>query len=452
MAKKHIRNEVFKLGFDLFKPIIPERKWNNSFKALLNATNTHEPTRNMMNEIYSNFIDNDGNFVEQFQSTGFDARTFELYLFAYFSKSGFVFEESFNRPDFIVKKNGIRIAIEATTTNPTEGVIESEQDTLYTNEELSLKLNHELPIKFGSSLYSKLNKNYWQLDHCKEIPLVLAIEAFHDIDSLSYSSSSLIQYLFGEEDQLVVDKSGNAVIETRKIDSHIVGNKKIPSGFFKQPNAENISAVLFSNSGTTAKFKRMGFQDGMHSKFLKVLRRGLEFDYEPSSTSPKVFSYDLDDFNEETWGEGLVICLNPNAKFPLPKDIFPNAAQYHEFNGKTVADIFGFHPYSSTTTTVGSDYKCEPLPKEIRTLFKSELDQLLGNLQPPPFTREYEWYISIDESVIGLILFCEQDLNWSYVCLGNNGAGYEATSVKIDFLELDDVRAKLLEAMTAYLK
>lgn len=207
---------VLKLGQNLFNPIIPEKKWGSSFKKLLSATNTDEPTRNMMNEIYSSFIDNDGNFVEQFQSTGFDARTFELYLFAYFLESGFEFEESFDRPDYIVKKNGVRIAIEATTTNPTAGVTRNPDKDLLTDEELKQVINHELPIKFGSSLFSKLKKNYWELEHCKEMPLVVAIEAFHDSESLSYSSSSLIQYLYGEEERLVVDENGNEVIQKKK--------------------------------------------------------------------------------------------------------------------------------------------------------------------------------------------------------------------------------------------
>ncbi|WP_342538569.1 hypothetical protein MKY15_21745 [Sporosarcina sp. FSL K6-1540] len=440
------------MGQNLFNPIIPEKKWGSSFKKLLSATNTDEPTRNMMNEIYSSFIDNDGNFVEQFQSTGFDARTFELYLFAYFLESGFEFEESFDRPDYIVKKNGVRIAIEATTTNPTAGVTRNPDKDLLTDEELKQVINHELPIKFGSSLFSKLKKNYWELEHCKEMPLVVAIEAFHDSESLSYSSSSLIQYLYGEEERLVVDENGNEVIQKKKIDKHFVGDKKIPSGFFQQPNAENISAILFSNSGTTAKFKRMGYQNGLYSKFIKIIRNGFEYDYKPGATSPKSFTYDLDERDDETWGEGLVICLNPYAKYPLPHDIFPDAAQCYMFDGNIVSDIFGFHPYNSTTHTVGRDYECEPLPKEIRTLFKSELDELLYNLPTPPHTEEYEWYISLDKRVIGLVLFDELDKNWNYICLEKGEENYHATSIEINFEEIGEVRDRLIDKMLSCLK
>jgi hypothetical protein len=38
----------------------------------------------MLREVYAEFPDPDGNFVEQFQTSGLDARTFELFLFAMF--------------------------------------------------------------------------------------------------------------------------------------------------------------------------------------------------------------------------------------------------------------------------------------------------------------------------------------------------------------------------------
>jgi hypothetical protein len=71
----------------------------------------------MMNEVWATFDDADGNFVEQFQTTGFDARTFELYLGAYFRRSGFTVDRSFARPDFIIERDGNRAAVEVTTSN-----------------------------------------------------------------------------------------------------------------------------------------------------------------------------------------------------------------------------------------------------------------------------------------------------------------------------------------------
>lgn len=46
----------------------------------------------------------DGNFAEQFQTTGFDSRTFELYLFALFREQGWTVDRSASRPDFRLTK------------------------------------------------------------------------------------------------------------------------------------------------------------------------------------------------------------------------------------------------------------------------------------------------------------------------------------------------------------
>ena len=45
----------------------------------------------------------------------------------------------------------------------------------------------------------------------------------------------------------------------------------MPSGFFDEPGAANVSAVIFSNAGTLSKFDRMGIiagfeEPGVHSR------------------------------------------------------------------------------------------------------------------------------------------------------------------------------------------
>lgn len=72
----------------------------------------------MRHELQKEFDDPDGNFVEQFQTTGFDARTFELFLFAMFRESGHAINRAYSRPDFLLQKAGIGAWIEAVTANP----------------------------------------------------------------------------------------------------------------------------------------------------------------------------------------------------------------------------------------------------------------------------------------------------------------------------------------------
>lgn len=63
---------------DLFEPIVPEDRLHLSFKSL-RGSSKHVGARALMNSLFAEFKDSDGNFVEQFQTTAFDARFFELY-------------------------------------------------------------------------------------------------------------------------------------------------------------------------------------------------------------------------------------------------------------------------------------------------------------------------------------------------------------------------------------
>ena len=78
----------------------------------------------------------------------------------------------------------------------------------------------------------------------------------------------------------------NLITTHTPIDKHKFGTKEIPSGFFAQPNAENVSAVLFSNSGTIPKFNRMGQQGAYQSDAVRMIRWGT---YRSNSTSPEMF-------------------------------------------------------------------------------------------------------------------------------------------------------------------
>ena len=121
----------------LFVPVVSPEKLNPHFKLLLDALEFH-PTRAMLDHVYQVFEDPDGNFLEQFQTTGFDARFFELYLFAYFSRSGFELDRTHQSPDFIISRNGVTVSVEATTVNPSQGGIYSTES---------------LPVNGGAIMY-----------------------------------------------------------------------------------------------------------------------------------------------------------------------------------------------------------------------------------------------------------------------------------------------------------
>ncbi|EQB2038624.1 TPA: glycosaminoglycan attachment protein [Yersinia enterocolitica] len=341
-------------GLDLFSPVIPITKQHPYFTRLTEEE-SFIPAKTIINELMPHFVDIDGNFVEQFQSTGFDARLWELYLNTYLTEEELFFDREHYAPDFIVKKYGKQVAIEAVIVgrkgdNPVSPA-QTAPKTL-TPSEILEKHKDEMPIKFGSPLFSKLKKEYWKLDHVKDQPLVFAIADFHDDQSMQWSSNALITYLYGVKHEFSYDEDGQLIISPLKIEKHQVGEKTIPSGYFFQPDADNVSAVLFTASGTISKFNRIGRQAGFGPDNIIMHRYGTCHDHDPNASMPKMFGYQVTTESQETWAEGLSMFHNPNAKHPVPKELFPSIAHHYFDNGQIISQLPNFHPYTSMTTNI----------------------------------------------------------------------------------------------------
>lgn len=333
---------------DLFKPLVREDRLAVGFVALRDQPG-FAPARTLMQEIARTYRDVDGNFVEQFQTTGFDARTWELFLYAFLRDAGAEIDWSWPQPDFLFDIEGIRVGIEAVTANPTQtggtpNKSPAEVDPLEYQR-------HGHAIKLGSALYSKLQKQYWTLPQMERVPLILAIEDFHSPTALYHSSASLWQYLYGFVGSWYTDDEGMLHISEVPIEDHVVGEKFIPSGFFDLPGAEHVSAVLFGNSGTVPKFNRMGFMAGYgRDQSITMIRRGTSYRHDPNSALPDVFVYQVGDPDAppESWGQGLSLYHNPNAVCPLPHDFLKVAYHYIE-NGTLRSFLPEFHPFGSQT-------------------------------------------------------------------------------------------------------
>ncbi|WP_321392211.1 hypothetical protein [uncultured Desulfuromusa sp.] len=338
-------------GTDLFSPIVSIEKQHPYF-VKLNSDDSFFAAKSIINEMMPHFIDIDGNFVEQFQSSGFDSRLWEMYLNAYIKEEQIFVDRNFHAPDFLVTKYGKSVAIEAVTVgrkkeNPPKYF--KYKSDFKDPDEIQNEHENLMPIRFGSPLYSKLKKEYWNLNHVQGLPLVFAIADFHDDMSMLWSSSSLIFYLYGYKYNHHYDENNELVITPVKIENHKDGEKEIPSGFFFQPNAENISAVMFSSIGTISKFNRLGRQAGFKKDNIRMFRRGTCHDHNKNASVPKMFSYEVDENSNETWGEGLSMYHNPNALHPIPEELFPSIAHHYFDDGQIVSHLPEFYPYASFT-------------------------------------------------------------------------------------------------------
>jgi hypothetical protein len=458
---------------DLFVPLVPLERLDSGFNYF-RAWNGAEPARLMMNEVYREFPDKDGNFAEQFQTTGFDARTFELYLFAYLASHGFQINRDHPSPDFLVTCGGVACAIEATTVNPTGRTKLNRAEAppaLFdelTPEELQQKVEHDLPIRFGSPLKSKVDyrnaagQAYWELEHCKGMPFVLAIEAFHEPQSLFFTDASLFRYLYGLKGVPRWTKEGKLYLDHLQVDRHQSGAKVIPSNFFGQPQTQNVSAVVFSNSGTWPKFNRMGYQAGYHRGNITVFRRGTCLSSDPDSATPEQFGYDLD-FPpcEETWAQGLVVFHNPNAFHPLPPHFFPGAVTHYFADGEPTIDApaSSLLPFASITVIccVDDDFELDPANSARPGIRSIRLDEFEA-LRPPrrsrtlPTSQEKEWFASEDRRIVGTVALDLVDKDWMFVLFSSNSENaLETEDLRCDIIDRMAARKELLDAMESAL-
>lgn len=337
---------------DFFTPVRPREQLNPAFVTLV-EDESFSPARGIIEPMMRWYQDADGNFVEQFQTTGFDQRMWELYLFATFIEQGFLLDRTEAVPDFDCAGLAGRFTTEAVTVGPTrvgsEILPPPETDT---PDKLRAYLEHYLPIKFGSSLTSKLRKRYWERDNVKGAPFALAIADFSSPGSMMHSSSSLERYLYGYVHDAVRDDDGRLTVTPRRILEHRFGDKApIPSGFFGLPDAENVSAVLTSASGTISKFNRMGLLAGFGSGRVAMIREGTAVDHDPDAAAPKVFRKLVNSADySETWVEGLNVYHNPRSAEHLGIELLPDAA--HHFissKGERASRVPPFHPYASIT-------------------------------------------------------------------------------------------------------
>ena len=332
------------LPLDFFSPAVAPKQRNLVFSTLI-SERRYSPARGLLNEMMHYFEDTDGNFVQQFQSAGFDARIWELYLYALFTELGYAFNHGYAAPDFYCQGLLGEFLLEATTVNPSDKPPEIND----TNREAYFQ--HYIPRKFGSALFSKLQKEYWKLPHVSGMPLLIAVQDFHARGSMSWSNTALIEYLYGIRQVERKNPCGGSEISSEQVEFYEWEGKRISAGFFTLPGAEHISAVLANPDGTINKFNRLGFLAGFGDSDIRMIRSGIR--YRNKSLTPETFVQEVysPDYVER-WVEGLSVFHNPNAEHPLPEVMLPNAAHHTSRDGKILTDMPSLHPVGTNTVIV----------------------------------------------------------------------------------------------------
>jgi hypothetical protein len=312
------------LPIDFFAPVAPADRLHRNFQLLVEHTR-YSPARELIAAMMPYFDDVDGNFVEQFQTTGFDPRLWELYLYATFTELGFAREKGVQAPDFILKSIRGAFAVEATTANPPDG------QTLAVPHGVDARrryIENYIPIKVARALKRKLNRAqaYWDAPATRDLPFVIAVQDFHAAGAMTMIVPAATEYVFG-----VRHSQEGGRIKVEPIAEHRFGAAFEPSGFFQLPNAEYISAVVVNPQGTLLKFNRLGYVAEFGDRRVRMFRRGLlRRDDNLADPRPEMFQDRVDDpAYSETWVEGMVVLHNPWARRPLDPALLPGAT--HEF-------------------------------------------------------------------------------------------------------------------------
>ncbi|WP_426763051.1 hypothetical protein ACP3TD_11555 [Pseudarthrobacter sp. 1G09] len=337
---------------DFFSPLSAAEKLSPDFLEVASSEG-FSAARGIISAMMRWNEDIDGNFVEQFQTTGFDARLWELYLFAALTEAGFSIERPSPAPDFLARGPHGEFALEATTINPSVGpdgkVAASQRPS--NESELASYVQNYLPIRYAGPLTAKLGKEYWTKPAAAEKPLVFAIQDFHDTMSMTYSGAALATYLYGSTQEAQQDSTGLLTVTPRQITEHKWGQKTVQSGFFSLPGAEHVSAVIFNSSATISKFNRMGVGAGFGSDETVMIRQGFFADPDPQASQPLPYVHFVVKDDPETWIEGMDVYHNPRAKYPLEPGLLPDAAHHRLMaDGRIETQFRGWKPLQSRTS------------------------------------------------------------------------------------------------------
>lgn len=338
-----------KASVDFFANVAKESKLHTRFKYLRDSPSAIAAKR--LIEVAMRWYENqDGSYIEQFQTTGFDARVWELYLWAVLREEGHRVEQPKPAPDFLARGLAGDFYVEATTSNPppTDQVVPLPT----ADDEIFDYIHNYLPTRFSGPLWSKLkDKGYWtRKGFDLTIPFVIAIQDFHQDLSMTWSQSALFEYLYGVRiDEIEING------EAQKVEVPVTelkwGLKILPSGFFTLPESEHVSAVAFNAAGTLTKFNRMGIAAGMGDSNVTVQHEGRRYSKDNTGLQ-EPFTQLVNPGYEEKWVDGLTIFHNPNALNPLPFEAFRGAAHVFEENGLHQQLSPPGHLISSTTKIV----------------------------------------------------------------------------------------------------
>lgn len=301
---------------DLFQPVVPPDKQHDIFRLLMDPA--HAPERAVIASWATGFVDRDGKFVKEFQTT-FESSFWELYIHAMLKHLGMSLDYSFHAPDFVVTAPA-PFAMEATIAAPPHGGAPAYGVRVPEIPKELGEFNRQAILRLCNSFTNKVRRyrqHYATLDHVRDLPFVIAIAPFDRPQAHLAANRPILAALYGiyyDEDETIASQAENVIThEIDAISKHETAN--VPVGMFVDDAYKDVSAVVFGPLATWGKIRALA----------DAPQRNIEFTtLHPSDGSglmPEVRTAMKADYVEHLL-DGLYVFHNPFAERPLPSDVF----------------------------------------------------------------------------------------------------------------------------------
>jgi hypothetical protein len=276
---------------DLFTPVADQAKLHPNFRATLASSSAS--VRAVLTDWASDFVDRDGKFVYEFQTT-YNSSFWELYLFAVLKHLGIKVDFSFPSPDFLAAD--MPLAIEATIASHAQDDVPEWEKTIkgITHDNLAQAYVQSI-IRLSNAFHGKVSsysKKYAALPYMADRAYGIAISNYgtQDFNMLGDVAMQRLLYDVWEEEQ-VYKKNGSGV----------------RVGLFRSDAYSHVSAVIYSAVATFGKARALSAETG--DFVFNAIR--IRDNYEPINIVARKSEY------KESLTDGLRLFTNPYARVPV---------------------------------------------------------------------------------------------------------------------------------------
>ncbi|MBL8891562.1 MAG: hypothetical protein JNL67_16400 [Planctomycetaceae bacterium] len=310
---------------DLFKSLVPPERFHPNFAQCVARPNQYD--RMVLAKWADGFIDRDGKFIEEFQTT-FNSCFWELYLHAVLKEAGCNIDFSHHAPDYFVTAP-VPFLLEATVAlNATDSLPEWSPLDLDNRPRDLNEFNRLAMIRLLNSISEKSKKytqSYQKMPHVADKPFVLALAPFDRPLFYLQIQRAIEAVLYGyyvDEQESIDNPSTTSPLRPQRLRVVRKDNGvELPLGIFTDKTHEHISAVVFNSAATWGKVRAM-CDDQNPFIYFNACR------FDPHSGETFVF-YGSKSQYQESLCDGLRVYHNPNAIHPLDWKVFqqPGAFQ-----------------------------------------------------------------------------------------------------------------------------